>query len=137
MAGDTADGVGRTIAAGEEPPELARARTAAHLLDESLRIPGTNLRVGLDPLTGVLPVSGDLVAAVGSLYIVLQGVRLGLPRDAIAKMLALTAVDTVVGSVPILGTVFDAAWKANTWNATIIAEHVERERTFGRDGERP
>lgn len=137
MAGDTADGVGRSIAEGGEPPELARAKAAAHLLDESLKIPGTNLRVGLDPLAGVLPVSGDLVAAVGSLYIVFQGVRLGLPRDAIAKMLALTAVDTVVGSVPVLGTVFDAAWKANKWNASIIEDHVERELTSGLGGEPP
>ncbi|NHN42728.1 DUF4112 domain-containing protein [Halorubellus sp. JP-L1] len=104
---------------------LERARKMGDLLDDAFTVPGTSFKVGIDPILGILPGGGDLVAAVGSLYIVLEAARAGVPRSALQKMLALVAVDLVVGSVPLVGVLFDAFWKANKWNVATFEEHVE------------
>lgn len=117
-----------------EPPALGRARRVAHLLDESIRVPVIGYRVGLDPLLGVLPVAGDTVAAVGSLYVVLVGVRLGLPARAVVKMLSLVALDWALGSVPVLGTIVDAVLKANERNVATIESHLTATTDAGAQG---
>lgn len=104
---------------------LGRARFVSNLLDDAVRIPGTNVRFGLDPVLGVVSGYGDAVAAAMSLYPVFEAYRLGAPRRTLAKMLSLVAVDFALGSVPILGTVFDTFWKANTWNVRSLERHVE------------
>lgn len=104
---------------------LERAKRMSRLLDDAVRVPGTNFRFGLDPIMGILPVGGDAVAAAASLYIVFEAFRAGAPRDLLGKMLALVAVDFVVGSIPVLGVVFDAFWKANEWNISMLESHVE------------
>ncbi|SFS09728.1 protein of unknown function [Halomicrobium zhouii] len=111
--------------AAAEPAPLARARVVGTLLDESLTVPGTGFKVGLDPLLGILPVAGDSVAAVASLYIVFVGLRLGLPKRALVKMVAYVALDFTVGSVPVLGTVVDAFLKVNVRNVGTIERHVD------------
>jgi len=113
-----------TGATATEEAALQRVRTASRLLDDAVGIPGTGIRIGLDPILGVLPVAGDSVATVVSLYIVAEAYRLDVPPATLAKMLALIAVDTVVGSLPVVGTVFDAVWKANRWNVRTIERHV-------------
>lgn len=101
-----------------------RARVVGHALDDAFRLPGTDFRVGLDPILGLLPVSGDAVALVGSLYVVLQAVRVGLPRRRVVAMLVLVGAEFVVGSIPVLGTVFDAVVKVNRRNTNVIEAHV-------------
>ena len=103
---------------------IERMRTAARLLDESVTIPGTNYRVGIDPILSVLPVGGDAAGAVLSLYIVAEATRLGVSTGTVVRMLANVAVDATGGSVPVLGTVFDAAWKANKWNVKLAVEDL-------------
>lgn len=107
-------------AAGPEPAGLRRARTLSHLLDDAWRIPGTDARVGLDPLISVVPVGGDAVAAAVSLYVVLEAWRLGASWVTIARMLANVAIDATGGSVPVLGTLFDAEFKANQRNVELL-----------------
>jgi hypothetical protein len=104
---------------------LERARKVGTALDDAVTVPGTSFKIGLDPILGILPGGGDAVAAVGSLYIVLEAARAGVPRSALKKMLALATIDLVVGSVPLVGVLFDAAWKANKWNVATFEEHVE------------
>ncbi len=95
---------------------LRRMRFVARLLDDSIRVPGTEFRVGLDPVVGVLPVAGDAVAAALSGYIVLESARLGVSYLTLLRMLANVGVDFAVGSIPLVGDAFDAAWKANLRN---------------------
>ena len=109
----------------DEAATLERVRVFGWLLDDAIPIPGTDYRIGLDPVISVVPVAGDLVAALLSLYPVVEAYRLGVERKTLAKMLALVAVDAGVGSVPVLGSVFDAVWKANEWNVRTIERHVE------------
>ena len=102
------------------PPQLGRARALARLLDRSFRIPGTSIRFGLDPILGLLPVGGDVAAAVGSGYILYVAWRTGAPAPMLRRMLVNVAVDTLVGSVPVVGDLFDAGWKANSRNVGML-----------------
>jgi hypothetical protein len=110
------------------PPAVKRATWVGRSLDDAVKIPGTDFRIGLDPILGILPGAGDAVAALLSLYIIVEAIRAGVPRSTVLRMLAYIGVDAVVGSVPVLGTVFDAFWKANMWNAKLLARHY-RERS--------
>jgi len=105
---------------------LSRIRTVSFLLDEAIRIPGTNIRFGLDPIVGVIPAIGDSAMSILSLYIVLEGYRANVPSSTLAKMITYVTVDALIGSVPVLGTVFDAFWKANKWNANLLESHLEQ-----------
>ncbi len=108
-----------------DDPRLARVRTLARALDSAVAIPGTSFRFGLDPVLGLIPGLGDLAGAVLSGYIVLAGVRMGVSRSGVVRMLANIAIDTLVGSVPILGDLFDAGWKSNNRNVALIERHME------------
>ena len=105
---------------------MQRVRKVSHLLDEAFRIPGTNFRVGLDPILGLLPVGGDLASALISLYIAFEAYRMEVPRHVLARMLANIAIDTFGGSVPVLGSIFDATWKANRKNRSLLERHIDR-----------
>lgn len=102
--------------------QSARRRVAvlAVLLDRAFLIPGTSVRIGLDPVIGLIPVAGDVVCAVASLYIVYEGWRLGATRGQIAAMLGNVAIDALAGVVPGLGDVIDVAFKANMRNLAIL-----------------
>ena len=104
---------------------VRRMRFVARLLDDSVRVPGTRLRVGLDPILGVVPGAGDAIAAALSIYIVLESARLGVPFLTLLRMVANVSLDFAVGSVPLLGTVFDAVWKANRRNLRLALSHLE------------
>jgi len=108
-----------------EAAALERVSVVSHLLDDSVRIPGIDVRIGLDPILSVIPVVGNAAGAVLSLYPVAEAYRLGVPNRTLLVMLSLVAVDAVVGSVPILGSVFDALWKANHWNYRLLERHLD------------
>jgi len=101
---------------------LERMDAAATLLDDGMRVPGTDFRFGLDPLLGILPVAGDTVATVFSLYIVLEAARAGVSATTLVRMGLNLAVDYASGLVPIAGDLFDAYWKANRRNVN-LAKH--------------
>ncbi len=96
----------------------------ARVLDSAVPVPGTSFRFGLDPVLGLIPGLGDLAGAVLSGYIVLAGIRMGVSRSGVVRMLANVAIDSVVGSVPILGDLFDAGWKSNNRNVALIERHM-------------
>jgi hypothetical protein len=103
---------------------LARLRRLAWLVDGVFRLPGTRFRFGLNSLVGITPVAGDALLALVSLYIVLEGYRLGASRQDVGRMLANVAVETAAGSVPVLGDLFDMGYKANLRNLAIIERAV-------------
>ena len=89
-------------------------------------MPGTDVRFGLDPILGLIPGLGDVAGAALSGYLVLLAARLGAPRVVVLRMVANVALDSVVGSVPLLGDAFDVAWKSNTRNLALLERAVER-----------
>jgi NAD/NADP transhydrogenase beta subunit len=101
---------------------VARATRLARVLDTALRIPGTRIRFGLDPILGLLPGLGDAIAALLGGYMVWTAVRAGAPRLIVGRMLANIAVDAIVGAVPVAGTVFDVAFKAHRRNARMLTD---------------
>lgn len=103
---------------------LSRARTLARLLDSVARVPGTNMRFGLDPIIGLVPGLGDVAGAALSGYLVLLASRLGAPGTVIVRMLGNVVIDTVGGTVPLIGDLFDAAWKSNTRNLALLERHL-------------
>ncbi len=101
-----------------------RIRTVAILMDAAVRLPGTRFRLGLGSLIGLPPVAGDTVLTAISLWIVWEARKLGLPRAKIVRMLGNIAIETTLGSVPVLGDVMDVVWKANMRNLAIIDEYL-------------
>jgi hypothetical protein len=107
-----------------ERAALRRCRRAATLLDEAVRVPGTRFRVGIDAVVGLLPVAGDVITAVLSLYIVAEAYRLGAPAGVLLRMALNLVLDLAVGSVPLVGDLFDAVWKANSRNLSLLENHL-------------
>jgi len=103
-----------------------RLRRLGNLLDNSISVPGTGFRFGLDTVIGLVPGVGDLVSGALSLYIVAEAARLGLPKPLLLRMGYNVAVDTIVGSVPLLGDLFDAGYKANLRNLALVQQHLQQ-----------
>lgn len=95
---------------------LKRMETVAYVLDESVRVPGIGVRIGIDPVVGALPVAGDVASAALSLYIVAESAYLGISLTTLVEMLASITIDVAGGAIPYAGTVVDALWKANKRN---------------------
>lgn len=93
-------------------------------LDSSIPVPGTSWRIGLDGLIGLIPGIGDLTAGALSSYILLQAVKLGVPASVIARMALNVILESVLGTIPLLGDVFDFAFKANQRNVQLMRHYV-------------
>lgn len=111
------------------PPIDQHLERIALLMDRAVRIPGTDIRFGLDPVIGFFfPVAGDAIGAIISAYIVLVSVRYGLPKGVIARMVFNIAADFVVGSIPFLGDAADFVWKVNTRNLVLLNKYASGKR---------
>lgn len=110
----------------ERARSLAEVEALAWLLDNSIPVPGTGRRFGIDALIGFVPGIGDLVSAGVGLVVVWRGARMGLPRIVVARMLANSAIDLVVGAIPIAGDAFDLWFKASTRNLNLIRRWLDQ-----------
>nr|WP_295770951.1 DUF4112 domain-containing protein [Rhodoferax sp.] len=104
---------------------LARLDRYATLMDARFRVPGTRIRFGLDPIIGLLPGIGDALGLVLSLYVVVEAVRLGVSKRVLFIMLRNVGLEALVGVVPVLGDMFDIAFKANLRNAALLKSYIE------------
>jgi uncharacterized membrane protein len=111
---------------------VRRMEAVAHVLDTAFLIPGTNQRIGIDAIIGLVPGIGDAVTTLLSTYVIWEARQLGLSRFAIARMLANLAVHASVGAIPVVGDVFDAFFRVNQRNMRIVRAHLAR-RPGGRD----
>ena len=92
---------------------LNQFRFIARLMDDQFRVPGTSLRFGLDSILGVVPGLGDALTSAISLLIVHHAWASGASKLTLARMLGNVGIDFLVGSVPLVGDLFDVAFKAN------------------------
>ncbi|ESX38347.1 DUF4112 domain-containing protein [Mesorhizobium sp. C416B] len=111
---------------GDTANALAELDLLAALLDSRWRIPGTSIRFGLDALVGLVPVLGDAATGIVSAYIVLRARNVGAGNGLVARMLGNVLLDTLVGSVPILGSIFDVYFKANNRNVRLLRRHLNK-----------
>jgi hypothetical protein len=101
---------------------LQRLRSLAWLLDSSIPLPG-GFRIGLDALIGLVPVVGDVAGALVAGFILNEARLLGAPRSVLLRMSANVLIETVLGSIPLLGDLFDAGFKANLRNITLLEQY--------------
>lgn len=99
---------------------LQQLRRYTRLLDDGIPVPGTRFRVGLDPVFGLVPGFGDALGALLGAAILVEAARRGLPRSVLLRMVLNIAADAGIGTVPVLGDVFDALWKANRKNLALL-----------------
>lgn len=107
---------------------LARLRKFAWFMDARFGLPGTRFRFGVNSLFGLIPVSGDVLLGLVSLYLVWEARRLGAPNALLGQMLANVAIEVVGGAVPIVGDLFDMAFKANLRNLDLLERWIRQGR---------
>lgn len=114
-------------------PRIADVEALARWMDYAFELPG-GFRFGMAGIIGLIPGIGDLFDALISLYIVVRAMQLGIARVAIARMLVNVGIEAVAGAVPILGDMFDIAFKANRRNYQLLKSHLSQpERQRARD----
>lgn len=106
--------------------ELQHLRKIAWRMDALLYIPRTNISVGLDNLFGLVPVVGDMLALGPSVYIIWKARKLGASPGALAYMSLNTALDLVIGSIPIVGDIFDVVYNANIRNYRALEKNLNK-----------
>jgi len=98
----------------------------ARFMDNGWGIPFTRLRFGADSLIGLVPGGGDLITMVVSLYLVLKAHEMGAPRPLIFKMLGNVALDTGLGTIPVVGDIFDMLFMSNIKNMDLLSEFIKQ-----------
>ena len=105
--------------------KLQRLRNLSFWLDSAIGIPGTRFRIGLDPIIGLLPGGGDTAGLLLSSYIVLEAARMGVSKSVLTQMAFNIVMETIAGTVPVVGDLFDATWKSNVRNIRLVEEHLK------------
>ena len=100
----------------------------SHILDDFLKIPGTSIRFGLDGIIGLIPGIGDLIGGIASCIIIAAAWMRGVSYVTIARMVANVGIEVAVGSIPVLGDMFDIAWRANRRNYALLAGSLTNPR---------
>jgi hypothetical protein len=104
---------------------LKRIRRLARLMDTAIGIPGTKFRIGIDPIIGLIPGAGDLIATGFSAYIIFLATSFNIPGKELRKMLFNIGLEAVVGTIPLLGDFFDAYFKSNIRNLNILEQYLQ------------
>ena len=103
---------------------LETLRRWAALRDNAFRVPGPDIRVGLDPILGLIPGIGDLATPVLSVLLLVHGARVRVPKIVLARMVINAIIDFTVGAIPVVGDLFDFGWKSNAWNLALLERHA-------------
>ena len=101
-----------------------RIGAVSRVLDDLVTIPGTRRRIGVEPVLGMVPGAGDVISAAVGVWLIVEATRFRLPGVVVARMVLNTLVDLIVGLVPILGDLFDFAFKSNTRNVALFRRHA-------------
>lgn len=110
-------------------PDLHWLERAAWLLDDLIRVPILNRRIGLDPLLGLIPGAGDTIAAFMALSTLVAALRHGIPGVTIARMGINIGLDYLLGLVPLAGDLLDFGFKANRRNLELLRRHAVARRS--------
>ena len=95
-----------------------------HLLDELIEVPGTSIKLGLDPVIGLIPVAGDALSALAGGWVILEASRFGMPRVVLARMVLNLAPDLGIGAIPLLGDAYDLLFRSNSRNLDLFRKHA-------------
>ena len=114
------------ITPGGPEESVARLEALGRLMDGAFVLPGTNIRLGLDAIIGLVPVAGDVISGLVSSYLIWEARQLGAPRWLIARMMANMLLDTTVGAIPVVGDAFDLVFRANMKNMALLRRHMAK-----------
>jgi Domain of unknown function (DUF4112) len=118
---------GERLSLGTDPASVRRRVEALEqLLERAFVIPGTNRRIGVDAIAGLIPVAGDTITALMGLYLVWEARNLGMSKWQIARMTGNVGLDWVVGLVPFAGDVIDFFFRSSSRNLRMIRRHLDR-----------
>lgn len=106
----------------QEQKPTSKHRRFAELLDSKFRIPGTDIRFGLDPVIGLIPGAGDWIGGLASLYFLVWAAVMEARTSVQLRMLLNILLDVIIGTIPLAGEIFDVGWKANLRNAKLLEE---------------
>ncbi len=112
-------------------PQLRWVDSFSRVLDTKFRIPGTSIRFGLDFILGLVPGAGDILSLGMSGTLVATMAKNGASPRLVARMLVNVVLDAVVGSIPVLGNIFDLFYKANYRNAELMREYYDEGKHTG------
>ncbi len=115
----------RSEAIASRTQRMQRLRRLGRTLDSAIGIPGTKFRIGLDPIIGLIPGGGDTVGLILSSFIVLEGARMGASKSTLSTMAFNILLETIAGTVPVVGDIFDVTWKSNIRNIELLEEHLK------------
>ncbi len=103
-------------------------------MDDLIRIPGLGWRFGLDALAGLIPGFGDTATSLASFYILASAVRYGVPKVTLLRMGINIGIDYAMGSLPLVGDLFDAWWKSNHMNLELLSKRATVSASEARQG---
>lgn len=112
-----------TPASFDQDDRLRWVERISHLLDSQFRVPGTTWRFGLDPIMGLIPVVGGLPSLAVSGVLILTMLRHGASGNLVVRMVVNVLLDTIIGAIPVVGNIFDFAYKANDRNVRLLRRH--------------
>jgi hypothetical protein len=101
-----------------------RIGRVTRLLDDVIRVPGTDVRVGLDPVIGMVPVVGDAVTALAGAWVIAEAARFGIPRIVLARMVVNLLADLGIGAIPVIGDIYDVVFRSNARNLELFRRHA-------------
>lgn len=119
------------MSAANDAKKLKWVESIAYLMDNQFRIPGTNMRFGLDPILGLVPFLGDISTFAVSGALVLTMARHGASRAVVIRMVVNIILDLVIGTIPLLGAIFDFGFKANERNVKLLRRHYTEGKHMG------
>jgi hypothetical protein len=121
--------------ASDAAPRLVLARFLAELLDQRFTIPGTSIRIGLDPIIGLIPGIGDTLANLAGSAILLIGAQFNLPKVVLLRMALNVALNTLVGAVPFVGDLFSIWFRSNVRNVQLLQRYANQHRQSAATGD--
>lgn len=101
-----------------------RISRATKVLDELIAVPGTPMKVGLDPIIGLIPVVGDAVTALAGGWVILEASRFGVPKIVLARMILNLSIDLAIGAIPFVGDLYDFVFHSNSRNLALFRRHA-------------
>ena len=107
--------------------DLARLRKLARSMDSAFRLPIVGVRVGWDSIIGLVPGVGDALTLLPSAFILRESHRLGAPKPLLARMVVNTGIDFAIGSIPLVGDLFDIGWKSKIRNVDLLHKHLAKQ----------
>ncbi|MFC3150497.1 DUF4112 domain-containing protein [Litoribrevibacter euphylliae] len=110
---------------------IERLKLFSEVMEGKWRIPFTKIRFGVDFLVGLIPIIGDFLTGALSLWLVKESLKFNLPKSVYFRMLINVVIDMVIGSVPIVGDIFDLYYRANRRNLRLILRYLEKSEVFG------